>query len=42
MSANEGMEFLIDKIKKTKTNQEFWELMLKKKNPGESNGSSGK
>ena len=31
MSTNEGMEFLIDKMRKTKTNQEFWELMFKKK-----------
>lgn len=31
MSTNEGMEFLIDKMRKTKTNQEFWEMMFKKK-----------
>ena len=33
MNTNEGMEFLIDKMRKTKTNQEFWDMMLKKKNP---------
>ncbi|KKQ48521.1 MAG: Transcription termination factor Rho [candidate division TM6 bacterium GW2011_GWF2_38_10] len=31
MNTIEGMEFLIDKMRKTKTNQEFWDLMLKKK-----------
>lgn len=31
MNTVEGMEFLIDKMRKTKTNQEFWDLMLKKK-----------
>jgi len=31
MSTTEGMEFLIDKMRKTKTNQEFWDMMLKKK-----------
>jgi transcription termination factor Rho len=31
MSTNEGMELLIDRMRKTKTNQEFWEMMLKKK-----------
>ena len=31
MSTNEGMELLIDKMRKTKTNQEFWDQMLKKK-----------
>jgi transcription termination factor Rho len=31
MNTIEGMEFLLDKIKKTKTNDEFWELMNKKK-----------
>jgi transcription termination factor Rho len=31
MNTIEGMEFLIDKIKKTKTNENFWELMFKKK-----------
>ncbi|MBD3231868.1 transcription termination factor Rho [Candidatus Dependentiae bacterium] len=31
MNTVEGMEFLIDKIKKTKTNEEFWKLMSKKK-----------
>jgi len=31
MNTVEGMEFLIDKMKKTKTNDEFWELMNKKK-----------
>lgn len=31
MNTIEGMEFLIDKMKKTKTNDEFWELVNKKK-----------
>jgi transcription termination factor Rho len=31
MSTIEGMEFLIDKMKKTKTNEEFWKLMNKTK-----------
>lgn len=31
MSTTEGVEFLIDKMRKTKTNQEFWDMMLKKK-----------
>ena len=31
MNTVEGMEFLIDKVQKTKTNQEFLEQMLKKK-----------
>lgn len=31
MSTIEGMEFLIDKMKKTKTNEEFWKLMNKAK-----------
>ncbi len=31
MNTVEGMEFLIDKMRKTKTNAEFWELMNKKK-----------
>jgi transcription termination factor Rho len=31
MNTVEGMELLIDKMKKTKTNDEFWELMNKKK-----------
>lgn len=31
MNTVEGMEFLIDRISKTKTNEEFWELMNKKK-----------
>jgi transcription termination factor Rho len=31
MNTVEGMEFLIDKMRKTKTNQEFWDMMLKKK-----------
>jgi transcription termination factor Rho len=30
MNTIEGMEFLIDRMQKTKTNQEFWELMNKK------------
>lgn len=33
MNTVEGMELLIDKMKKTKTNAEFWDLMLKKKSP---------
>jgi transcription termination factor Rho len=36
MNTVEGMEFLIDKMRKTKTNKEFLDLMLKKK--PESNG----
>jgi len=31
MNTVEGMEILIDQIRKTKTNEEFWELMNKKK-----------
>lgn len=31
MNTVEGMELLIDKMKKTKTNAEFWDMMLKKK-----------
>ncbi len=31
MNTTEGMEFLIDKVRKAKTNEEFWDLMLKKK-----------
>lgn len=31
MNTIEGMEFLIDKMRKTKTNAEFWDLMMKKK-----------
>lgn len=37
MNTNEGMEFLIDKMKKTKTNEEFLESMNKK---GAGSGSS--
>ena len=37
MSGNEGMELLIDKMRSTKTNQEFWDSMLKKKTGSESN-----
>lgn len=37
MNPQEAMEFLIDKMKKTKTNQEFWDLM----NSSSSNGSNG-
>lgn len=33
MNTIEGMEFLIDKMRKAKTNEEFWELMFKKKKP---------
>lgn len=39
MNTIEGMEFLIDKMRKTKTNDEFWEMMLKKKRPNESSSS---
>ena len=38
MNPQEAMEFLIDKMKKTKTNQEFWDLM----NSASSNGNSNK
>jgi len=31
MNTVEGMDFLIDQMRKTKTNQEFWELMNKKR-----------
>ncbi len=31
MNTMEGMDFLIDKMRKTKTNSEFWDLMFKKK-----------
>jgi transcription termination factor Rho len=31
MSTNEGMELLIDRMRKTKSNAEFWEQMFKKK-----------
>jgi transcription termination factor Rho len=31
MNTVEGMEFLIDKMRKTKTNDEFWQMMNKKK-----------
>jgi transcription termination factor Rho len=31
MNTVDGMEFLIEKMRKTKTNDEFWELMNKKK-----------
>lgn len=31
MNTAEGMEFLVDKMRKTKTNEEFWDMMLKKK-----------
>lgn len=40
MNTVEGMEFLIDKIRKTKTNAEFWDSMLKRKVNG--NGSNDK
>ena len=39
MNTIEGMEFLIDKMKKSKTNREFLEAINKKTGPG-SNGSS--
>lgn len=38
MNIGEGMEFLTDKMRKTKTNEEFWDMMLKKKS-GSTNGS---
>jgi transcription termination factor Rho len=38
MNLGEGMEFLSDKMRKTKTNEEFWDMMLKKKS-GATNGS---
>lgn len=41
MNTIEGMEFLIDKMKKSKTNREFLEAINKKTSPGGSNGSSG-
>jgi transcription termination factor Rho len=41
MNTIEGMEFLIDKMKKSKTNREFLEAINKKNSPGGSNGSSG-
>ncbi len=31
MNTIEGMEFLLDKVRKTKSNAEFWDLMLKRK-----------
>ena len=31
MNTTEGMEFLNDKMRKTKTNADFWDMMLKKK-----------
>jgi len=31
MNTVDGMEFLIEKMRKTKTNEEFWEMMNKKK-----------
>jgi transcription termination factor Rho len=37
MNSIDAMEFLIDKMKKTKTNQEFWDLM----NNSSSNGKNG-
>ena len=36
MNTIEGMEFLIDKMRKAKSNEEFWELMFKKKKPSSS------
>lgn len=41
MNTVEGMEFLIDKMRKTKNNEEFWDLMLKKKQPASNGNSSG-
>lgn len=41
MNAVEGMEFLIDKMKHTKTNDEFF-LTMSKKNGSHSNGSNGR
>ncbi len=37
MNIAEGVEFLVDKMRKTKSNEEFWDMMLKKKT-----GSSNK
>lgn len=31
MNITEGLEFLTDKMRKTKSNEEFWDMMLKKK-----------
>jgi transcription termination factor Rho len=39
MNIGEGMEFLADKMRKTKSNEEFWDMMLKKKS-GSTNGSN--
>lgn len=41
MNTTEGMEFLIDKMKRTKTNDEFWELVNKKPSPSSSSSSNG-
>ena len=41
MNAIEGMEFLIDKMKKHKTNTDFLESINKKSTASSSNGSSG-
>ena len=38
MNIAEGVEFLVDKMRKTKSNEEFWDMMLKKKS-GSSNKS---
>jgi transcription termination factor Rho len=38
MNIAEGIDFLIDKMRKTKSNEEFWDMMLKKKT-GSSNKS---
>jgi len=40
MNTIEGMEFMIDKIKKSKTNREFLESMAKKATNGSGSGSS--
>ncbi len=40
MNIIEGMEFLIDKLKKTKTNREFLDAMNKKV-AGQGNGGGG-
>lgn len=40
MNTIEGMEFLIEKMRETKTNQEFWEQMGKKRHSSSSSSSS--
>ena len=38
MNTTEGMEFLIDKMRKTKTNEEFFESIKKTAGAGSGNG----